>query len=97
MWKKDEKGDKVMFKWSATEIPMSFSKGASIDEVSQTIVSRLTLSDDFPHQGNYPLATLSVKVRFKWDLDSYNITKFRLIIKTVHLKQREKIISLCNC
>ena len=48
--------------WSATPRAVSIYKGATIAEVSQAIVSKLVLSDDFPYEGYYPCATFSVKV-----------------------------------
>ena len=49
-------------KWSATERAVSISKAATLDEVSQTLVSRMVLSKDFPHRNGYPIAILAVKV-----------------------------------
>ena len=62
MRKETETGELRSKIWSATDRTMSISKTATIDEVSQAFVSKLVLSDDFPHGGLYPLATLSVKV-----------------------------------
>ena len=49
-------------KWSATDRAVSISQAATMDEVSQTLISRLVLSKDFPHRNGFPLAVLAVKV-----------------------------------
>ena len=48
--------------WKATERTLSISKAAKIDDLSQAIVSKLILSEDFPDHKGYPLAVLAVKV-----------------------------------
>ena len=60
--------------WSATDRAISVNKGATIDEVSQAIISKLVLSDDFPHTGIYPCATLSVKVKIVYIIDKITIS-----------------------
>ena len=50
--------------WSATDRAISINKGATIDEVSQAIISRAVLSTDFGFKRMYPCATLSVKVSY---------------------------------
>jgi len=59
----DKKGGTKLAKWTATTRTISFGKSATIDEISQHIVSKLVLSSDFPHMNQYPLATFSAKVR----------------------------------
>ena len=49
-------------KWSATDRAVSISQAASLDEVSQAVISRLALSKDFPHRNGFPLAVLAAKV-----------------------------------
>ena len=48
--------------WFGTDRPISISKYASIRETYQALISRLVLSEDFPHANNYPLAILTVLV-----------------------------------
>ena len=48
--------------WFGTDRPISISKYASIRETYQALLSRMVLSDDFPHANNYPLAVLTVLV-----------------------------------
>ena len=55
-------GSGTITKWSATDRAVSISQAATIDEVSQALISRLVLSKDFPHRNGFPLAVLAVKV-----------------------------------
>ena len=48
--------------WYGTDRAVSISNCASIKEVSQALLSRMVLSEDFPHENGYPLAVLTVLV-----------------------------------
>ena len=48
--------------WYGTDRAVSISNCASIKETSQALLSRMALSDDFPHENGYPLAVLAVLV-----------------------------------
>ena len=48
--------------WFGTDRAVSISKYASIRETYQALISRMVLSEDFPHANNYPIAILTALV-----------------------------------
>ena len=81
--------------WYGSDRAVSISNCASIKETFQALLSRMVLSEDFPHDNGYPLAVLSVLVsKYKIYYKKSCIfvkNKFRLIIKIVLLKWKENL------